>query len=104
MLYKGGAFKGSEAQLFDLLRLGLDLGCEYVDMETTWSEKARSQVCDGCFLFWTSICLWLIRSLLVTRIGGIGHGLHCTLEIYDITGSCRSLHFSLATYVRYHRL
>jgi 3-dehydroquinate dehydratase len=40
----GGAFTGTEAELFALLRLGVELGCEYVDMETTWSDAARSKV------------------------------------------------------------
>jgi hypothetical protein len=62
----GGAFAGTEAELFALLRLGVELGCEYVDMETTWSDAARSKVYTihtridldsrGCW-FWIG-CAW----------------------------------------------
>ncbi|CEG36095.1 3-phosphoshikimate 1-carboxyvinyltransferase [Plasmopara halstedii] len=43
---QGGAFpdgKENEKKMFELLQLGVRLGCEFVDMETCWSHKAREQ-------------------------------------------------------------
>ncbi|RLN59111.1 hypothetical protein BBJ29_003958 [Phytophthora kernoviae] len=44
---QGGAFPDGEAheqKMFELLQLGVRLGCEFVDMETCWSRKAREQL------------------------------------------------------------
>uniref|UniRef100_M4BYJ7 Pentafunctional AROM polypeptide n=1 Tax=Hyaloperonospora arabidopsidis (strain Emoy2) TaxID=559515 RepID=M4BYJ7_HYAAE len=47
---QGGAFPDGEEheqKMFELLRLGVRLGCEFVDMETCWSPKAREQLMAG---------------------------------------------------------
>ncbi|KAF4139019.1 Shikimate / quinate 5-dehydrogenase [Phytophthora infestans] len=44
---QGGAFPDGEEhekKMFELLQLGVRLGCEFVDMETCWSRKAREQL------------------------------------------------------------
>eukprot|EP00668_Euglena_longa_P033180 GGOE01042710.1.p1 GENE.GGOE01042710.1~~GGOE01042710.1.p1 ORF type:complete len:1501 (+),score=423.57 GGOE01042710.1:568-4503(+) len=41
---QGGRFPEDEQRVFDLLRHGIRLGCEYVDMETCWSLQARGQL------------------------------------------------------------
>ncbi|KAI9915842.1 hypothetical protein PsorP6_007565 [Peronosclerospora sorghi] len=44
---QGGAFSDGqehEQTLFELLHLGVRLGCEFVDMEACWSRKAREQL------------------------------------------------------------
>ncbi|KAE9312852.1 Pentafunctional AROM polypeptide [Phytophthora fragariae] len=44
---QGGAFPDGaehEQKMFELLQLGVRLGCEFVDMETCWSRKAREQL------------------------------------------------------------
>eukprot|EP00045_Choanoeca_perplexa_P015942 m.207861 g.207861 ORF g.207861 m.207861 type:complete len:1320 (+) comp17124_c0_seq5:4748-8707(+) len=55
---QGGKFTGDEAAYFELLSLGLRLGCELIDVEACWSEAgaqrfargAKSQVI-GCLHF-----------------------------------------------------
>lgn len=44
---QGGAFpdgENHEQRMFELLQLGVRLGCEFVDMEMCWSRKAREQL------------------------------------------------------------
>ncbi|CAH0473101.1 unnamed protein product [Peronospora belbahrii] len=44
---QGGAFPDGEEheqKMFELLQLGVRLGCEFVDMETCWSSKARENL------------------------------------------------------------
>ncbi|CAI5743214.1 unnamed protein product [Hyaloperonospora brassicae] len=44
---QGGAFpdgEENEQKMFELLQLGVRLGCEFVDMETCWSRKAREHL------------------------------------------------------------
>lgn len=42
---QGGSFPdGQEAAMFELLQLGVRLGCEFVDMETCWSRAAREKL------------------------------------------------------------
>jgi len=40
----GGGFAGSEDEYFALLRLGLRLGCELVDIECTWAEERIDEI------------------------------------------------------------
>lgn len=40
--HQGGAFGGTEGDLFALLRLGIRLACEYVDVECCWSLAQRT--------------------------------------------------------------
>lgn len=43
--HQGGSFPdGAEKQMFDLLQLGVRLGCEFVDVETCWSRQARDKI------------------------------------------------------------
>ena len=39
---QGGAFEGTEAELFELPGLGVRLGCELVDVEGCWGAAARA--------------------------------------------------------------
>eukprot|EP01134_Creolimax_fragrantissima_P004938 CFRG4938T1 len=41
---QGGKFVGSEAEMFSLLRLGVQLGCDFVDFETIWSASVREEL------------------------------------------------------------
>lgn len=42
---QGGSFPdGAEEQMFKLLHLAVRLGCEFVDVETCWSRKARDLI------------------------------------------------------------
>eukprot|EP01137_Pigoraptor_chileana_P019147 Opistho-2@79752 len=41
---QGGAFDGDEHSMFALLRLGVRLGCEYIDVESTWSVTERESL------------------------------------------------------------
>lgn len=42
---QGGAFPdGDEKKMFELLQFGIRLGCEFVDVETCWSRKAREHL------------------------------------------------------------
>jgi pentafunctional AROM polypeptide len=43
--HQGGSFPdGAEDKMFELLQLGVRLGCEFVDVETCWSQQARKQI------------------------------------------------------------
>jgi pentafunctional AROM polypeptide len=46
-LDQGGKFNSSEAKMFELLRLGGRLACEFVDVEACWSLGARSRFLEG---------------------------------------------------------
>eukprot|EP01083_Nonionella_stella_P024209 66917_1 len=44
---QGGGFNGDERELFGLLRIGVRLGCEFVDMECCWGEDAQQALLDN---------------------------------------------------------
>lgn len=41
---QGGSFTGNEDDMFRLLNLGVRAGCEFVDMECSWSLKCREEL------------------------------------------------------------
>ena len=43
---QGGAFEGSESEMMELLKLGVRLGAEFVDVEGCWSTKAKQAVLE----------------------------------------------------------
>ena len=43
-LGQAGKFPEDEDRIFDLVNYGIRLGCEYVDMETCWSQVNRDKV------------------------------------------------------------
>lgn len=45
---QGGAFPDDEHSIFELLRLGVRYGCEYVDMESHWALQARTAFLQQC--------------------------------------------------------
>lgn len=47
---QGGGFEENESKIFDLLRLAVRHGCEYIDMESHWSESSRHDLLTnrGC--------------------------------------------------------
>uniref|UniRef100_A0A7S1NAR1 Pentafunctional AROM polypeptide n=1 Tax=Eutreptiella gymnastica TaxID=73025 RepID=A0A7S1NAR1_9EUGL len=49
-LGQAGKFPEDEDRIFDLVNYGIRLGCEYVDMETCWSQVNRDKVLSnkGC--------------------------------------------------------
>ncbi|EQC28678.1 hypothetical protein SDRG_13554 [Saprolegnia diclina VS20] len=46
-LNQGGAFPDAPADIFDLLRLGLRLGCEVVDMECCWESALQASLLEA---------------------------------------------------------